>query len=299
MCCFSQPVEVVSDTSIFARRTDGRQFLVYSMSYASPADLAMVLPLPVPPNPPEDTLNFINLRPYPSFFDDMRSGFPPIMMQSRGVGAVAAGPPKLRVHDVGDFEASFVPRIDDFVRLDERFRIGPEVWDQLPAYRDYGFAVFKLKASRARRSAGLARTVFGGPPWDGTPKPRHVHPMAFTFPRRNPELLYFPTVHVHDRKVHKYAWFDHMLYCQADAAIDGDLKGWEKSRRPASKFIDTPRSGGIVEPDQCCWRTAPGRAAKEHGRVGRPGRGDPVRVPPGRRTEPRFSPPRDNARAGR
>jgi hypothetical protein len=49
MCCFSQPVELVGDTNIFARSDNVRQFLVYSMSYAAPTDLAMVLPLPVPP----------------------------------------------------------------------------------------------------------------------------------------------------------------------------------------------------------------------------------------------------------
>jgi hypothetical protein len=255
MCCFSQPVEVVSDTNIFARSADeGRQFLVYSMSYGASVDLAMVLPLPVPPGSAEDAVSFINLQGYPGFFDDMRSGFPPIMIQSRGGGPMSKSAPRLRVHDVGDFEASFVPQIDDFGRLDERFRIAPEVWDHLPAYRDYGFAVFKLKASRSSGSAGSSPGLSGGSPKDGRPNPRTVHPMAFTFPRRNPDLLYFPTVHVHDRKVHHHAAFDHMLYCQADAAMEDDLQGWEKSRKPASTFIDIPRAEDIVEPDRRCWR---------------------------------------------
>jgi hypothetical protein len=47
MCCLSQPVEVVSDTSIFARGTNGRQFLVSSMRFAAATDPAMALPLPV------------------------------------------------------------------------------------------------------------------------------------------------------------------------------------------------------------------------------------------------------------
>ena len=83
MCCFSQPVEVVSDTNIFARGASGRQSLVYSMSYAAAADLAMVLPLPVPPGPPEDAVRFINLGRYPGFFDDMRRGFPPSALPRR------------------------------------------------------------------------------------------------------------------------------------------------------------------------------------------------------------------------
>ena len=86
----------------------------------------------------------------------------------------------LKVYVVGDFEASFVPRMQDFGRLDQRFRIGREVWDRVPTYHDFRFAVFKLKeASQAKE----------------------VHPMAFELPRRNPDLLYFQTLHVHDRTV--------------------------------------------------------------------------------------------------
>jgi len=254
MCCFSQPVELVADTNIFARSANGRQFLVYSMSYATSTDLAMLLPLPVPPNPGEETVRFINLQRYPKFFDDMRRGFPPRMMPlSRSLEAISGEPPKLRVHAVGDFEASFVPRLDDFGRLDERFRIPADAWDRLPAYRDYGFAVFKLKASPSRRSAGILRRSVSKPAGD-TRKPRRVHPMAFTFPRRNPELLYFPTVHIHDREVHPHALFDHMLYCQPDAAIDDSLQGWEESRMRTSEFIDIARAEGIVDPSQSCWR---------------------------------------------
>ncbi len=252
MCCFSQPVELVADTNIFARSDNGRQFLVYSMSYAAPTDLAMVLPLPVPSDAPEDAVRFINLQRYPTFFDDMRSGFPPRMVYPLGIGATAASldAPKLRVHDVGDFEASFVPRIADFDRLDERFRIPPDVWDQMPAYHDYGFAVFKLKASASQLSTGALRNLFGG----SDHKPRRVHPMAFTFPRRNPELLYFPTVHVHDREVHPHATFDHMLYCQPDAPMEKYLQRWERSMGRASAFMDVARSEGIVGSDQYCWR---------------------------------------------
>jgi hypothetical protein len=78
--------------------------------------------------------------------------------------------------------------------------------------------------------------------------------MAFTFPRRNPELLYFPTLHVHDRKVHPHAMFDHMLYCQPDASMPEYLLRWERSLGRASSFIDMSRSEGIVGADQHCWR---------------------------------------------
>jgi hypothetical protein len=258
MCCFSQRVEIVSNTNIFARGSNGRQFLVYSMSYAAATDLAMVLPLPVPPNSPEDAVRFINLQGYTEFFDDAARGFPAPITLSRGFGgmkALAADAP-LKVHEVGDFEASFVPRVEDFVRLDERFRIAREVWDRLPAYLDYGFAVFKLKALPGGL-ADLARRGLRGSRrrllW-GSREPRRVHPMAFEFPRRNPELLYFPTVHIHDRQVHPRADFDHMLYCQTDTGQEEYLQGWAESQGPASSFMDAARTQGIVLPDRPCRR---------------------------------------------
>ena len=102
-------------------------------------------------------------------FDDLKKAFPMSMMQPASRGgfgllAVVAAPPPLRVHDVGLFEASFVPTLADFERLDPRFRLSPGVWEQLPQYRDWGFAVFKLKKIR---SVGLGSRMtlsrrFGG-----------------------------------------------------------------------------------------------------------------------------------------
>jgi hypothetical protein len=236
MCCFSQPVERVSDTAIFARRTNGRQLLAYSMRYRASAALAMVLPLPVPPDPAEDAVTFINLERYPEFFADVRKGFPPMLSRSlfSFMGASVAVD-TLEVHDVGSFEASFVPRVADFVRLDERFRIPASVWDELLQYGDYGFAVFKLKATSGR---------------DGAP----VHPMAFEFPQREADLLFFPTVHVHDRSVHAYAEFDHALYCQVNPEMLEHLLHWQRSRALASAFIDISRAKGVVDGDTHCWR---------------------------------------------
>jgi hypothetical protein len=246
MCCFSQRVELVSGREIFARSADDRQFLVYGMSYAAATELAMVLPLPVPPNPSEDAVNFINLEGYSAFFSDMQRGFPLKRLKYRGVGARSApsDAQKLRVQAVGDFEASFVPRIADFRRLDERFRIPADLWDRLPAYHDYGFAVFKLRASGAPSSGET----------NGSQKLRRVHPMAFVFPRRSPDRLYFPTVHVHDRDIHPRAWFNHMLYCQPDSVMNDHLTGWKRSSKPASTFMTIARTEGIVNPDACCWR---------------------------------------------
>jgi hypothetical protein len=139
--------------------------------------------------------------------------------------------PKLVVHDVGDFEASFVPSPRDFDRLDPRFRLPGDVWDELPEYADWGFCVFKLKRTSARGSGLFGLFKSKGGPGGG----RKIHPMAFELPRRDPSSLFFPTVHVHDGKVHPTAEFDHELYCQTEPAFE-PLMQWERSRARADEL---------------------------------------------------------------
>lgn len=223
MCCFSRRVESVTSTNLFARAAAaGRQYLVYEMTLAAAEELAMILPLPVPPRPREDAVRFIALDGYRDFFADLKKGFPePVSRGGWLANGLAPAPASqaLRVVDVGDFEASFVPTVDDFDRLDDRFRLPRGIWDALPAHHDFGFAVFKLKRGRSR-----------------------VHPMAFEFPRRDPERLFFPTVHIHDGAVHPTAHFDHALYCQGDAE-----PGWRESTGAARTFVDVARAKGIVD----------------------------------------------------
>jgi hypothetical protein len=77
MCCFSQPVISVSSINIFTRTGEAdRQFLVYSMSIKAKENLAMILPLPVKVHVGEKDVEFIDLKGYPNFFGDLRSGFP-------------------------------------------------------------------------------------------------------------------------------------------------------------------------------------------------------------------------------
>jgi hypothetical protein len=233
MCCFSRAVDKVADTSIFARPSmDGREFLVYSMIFAAKEDLAMILPLPTPKGSPEDALKFINLEKYPDFFKDMAAAFP-APPPSRGGDKSKGGEdkPKLVVHDVGAFEASFVPAVKDFARLDERFRLPATTWDQLPAYKDHGFAVFKLK---------------------GGDKTKKAHPMAFEFPRADKSQLFFPTVHIHDGKVHKTATFDHSLYCQGVPAEK--LMRWTESPKLAGAFMKIDQCKGLIDKEAHVYR---------------------------------------------
>jgi len=235
MCCFSGNIGFVRNTRIFARAEDRiRQFLVYQMAFDAQKDLAMILPLPVRPASDENAVRFIDLQGYPAFFQDLNSGFP--VPRSFGFGCSASAPaapaaPVLKVQSVGSFEASFVPTVADFSRLDKRFRLEDDVWKKLPAYESFGFAVFKLKSGN-----------------------HETHPMAFSFPRRQLGSLFFPTVHIHDGEVHEKAEFDHSLYCQPFTTTKKGLLNWAESESLAKSFMDLSKSAGLIDGTQHCYR---------------------------------------------
>jgi hypothetical protein len=250
------------------------------MALAAADDLAMILPLPVPPNAPEDAVRFVNLENYPHFFEDLEKGFPkPPAEPASLLDMVLSASRPLRVHDVGRFEASFVPTLADFGRLDPRFRLPESTWDQLPLYKDWGFAIFKLKVQEPGRTLDaleyfdestrgpLARVlqVADAVRQAEGHRRKSFHPMAFEFPRREPGLLYFPTVHIHDGQVHPRAQFDHHLYCQPDPGLIDELSqphgrvssektGWERSDREAGGFMDQARSQDTINPKEPVYR---------------------------------------------
>jgi hypothetical protein len=234
MCCFSGPVKSVSATNIFARMSENsRQFVVYSMTIDMANPLAMVLPIPVRKNSDENAVRFIDLENYGSFFSDLDSGFPRPKSHSltfwRGDSIPASA--SLAVVQVGNFEASFVPTVKDFNRLDERFRMPPDLFAKLPDYKHFGFTVFKLK-----------------------PGSQTVHPMAFEFPTALDTQIFFPTVHIHDGQVHERADFDHVLYCQPAGATQLKLSKWTESPKTAQNFVDVKKSAGIVLADEHCYK---------------------------------------------
>lgn len=180
MCIFSGDTTVaVSGTRIFGRVEGTEQYLVYQMSVGTSADTAMVLPLPIAPGHGDAAVRFIDLSTYPKFFEALEMMFPQTLLLVLGEQELAVAASRtLEVHRVGDFEASYVPSIADFARLDKRFQLSPAVWDTLPAYRDYGFAVFKL----VQPKRGLLERI-------GIKKVEpigvhEVHPMAFAFRAR-------------------------------------------------------------------------------------------------------------------
>lgn len=226
----------VRSTRLFARREGGDQFLVYQMAIDAPAELAMVLPLPVA-KVAEDAIEFVDLSEVPQLFDRLRDCFeqPAPRGAMLGLEQVAAMPQALVVHSVGSFEASWVPTLGDMSRLDPRFRLADEVWRDLPQFADFGFAVFKLKAG--------AHTI---------------HPMAMKFPTKDP-ALYFPTVHVHDGKVHRKAEFDHELYfqCEGQPVLDapgGATRPIETAYYVPRARLEVDQTRGAVEGDKTLYR---------------------------------------------
>lgn len=219
MCLFSLPVQHVHATKIFVRDVKpGTQLLVYEMSVEADADVAMILPLPN-----VDThVSWVDMSECRDFFRQIEMMFiPPTRggYVSKGRGSAST----LAVERVGSFDASYVPTVADFGRLDERFRIPFGVFDLHPEYRDndFGFAVFKLRDP----TRGLA------------------HPMALTFTRHpSMEGLFVPTTHAHGgEEVPTTETFDHYVYAQ-------------REHRPASVFgvrwqtsemgVQTPRLWG-------------------------------------------------------
>lgn len=240
MCIFSQPVVSVKNTQIFARATAaGTQFLAYQMNYESPAENAMILPVPIRRPATDEKLRFVDFRGYDDFFDDLADGFPYIA-PSFNIGCSAsfdtASESALEVFEVGNYIASFVPTLLDFSRLDDRFTLPETTWSQIPQYATYGFAVFQLAAGSL------------------TP-----HTMAFEFESAN-DSLYFPTMHIHDGQVHATEEFDHVLYLQ-HAGFDSLAYGYQnsdvadkstgliRSKHDAKHFCDIDRSSGLVEPN--------------------------------------------------
>mgnify|MGYP006921585531 CR=1 FL=1 len=192
MCIFSRDITAVSATKIFARMEANKQAIVYEMVLATSQDTAMVLPIPIAQTNGGELVEFVDLSAYDDLFKDIEDLFPKTRTKSFSIDAPPAQA-TLVVHQVGAFQASFVPSQQDFDRLDERFRLNTAVLEKLPMYADYGFVVFQLRKGEAK-----------------------IHPMAFWFVTRDINQLYFPTVHVHDGQVHDHEKFDHILYGQGN-----------------------------------------------------------------------------------
>lgn len=235
MSCFSQTMSQVGKTRIFARLTGkGTQLLVYQMEYESEKPAAIIIPLPIAVPGDESSVFFLDMKGYEGFFRDMHQGFPAIHLPNIPKGASGKS---LAVQKVGDFIASFVPTMDDFSKLDPQFVIPKETWAKVPAYADYGFAVFQLTELRGR-----------------------PHPIALEFQTRMPDQVFYPTLHIHDGVVRKRIFYKHELYLQ-HAAYDSrvgeyisghyadNATGFVRSKNVAGSFCKCDETRGVVIPE--------------------------------------------------
>jgi hypothetical protein len=231
MCCFSGTVDEVTDTKIFAaRRPQDRQVLIYEMKVSAGQPVAMVLPIPTPARAPDDAVRFVSLEGYPELFDDLEAAFPRLLLgRSGGERSVVDDVDRLVVHQVGAFVASFVPSLDDFERIDPRFRISTVLFECVPDYVGWGYAVFQLAMPPGR----LTR----------------IHPMAFEFSTRHPDRLFFPTLHIHDGGLPPTAQFAHALYAQGKGP-----RSWRKAHS-LKQFVDPLRAAGLIDVGAATWRT--------------------------------------------
>ena len=232
MCCFSVPTPKsflqklfapkihVSATNIFARIVaPGVQALAYSMNVATAREIAMILPVPVRPGTGEAALRFVSLEKHPEMFTELGALFDVSSIGQPKGGMWRDARPTLAVHEVGSFIATYVPTKVDFDRVDRRFWLPRVLLDSVPTYADYGFAVFQLK-----------------------PGKHTIHPMAFTFPSRELDRLYFPTVHLHDGRFHTDATFDHSLYYQHPRnKFEGDEVSPALPSKDYASLVDTTR----------------------------------------------------------
>jgi len=231
MCIFSGPVFNVSETKIFARKDGNKQFIVYQMMVSAKQELSMILPIPTPQNTSEEDLEFFDLASYPEFFEHMQlCEEPPSKGLGRSFSYSDSLNDSLNVINVGEYDVSFVPSREDFSRLDSRFILDDSVWGKLPQYKSWSFVVFKINPLRAKK----------------------FHPFAFSFPTKLTDMVYIPTTHVHDGKVHEREDFDHRIYaqgCRQSAVEYSPVDYVRTSYYKTGEHMNLEKTQGIVLDD--------------------------------------------------
>jgi hypothetical protein len=216
MCIITATVEKVSGTNIFVcALDDGRQIIIYSNSVETPViNNTMVLPVPNP-----DSVKFVNLKHYEHFFKDCADSFSTPRNDHYGMrSALCSISPKestLPVFDVGSYNVSIVPTINEFNRLNpDYFTIDPTIPHVIERNYDSSFGYLVCKLRRGQHS---------------------YHPLAYTHQVHKDRLLFVPTLHIHpdgtySRDVEPYGDWDHSIYTvETDMEDDGvrrQFDGW-------------------------------------------------------------------------
>lgn len=196
MCIILTHVESVSNTQIYVssskKRT--RQLTVYSNQVETHVKNAMILPVPNPLS-----VKLLNFSHYTNIFEDCRECFhydDGSMKNGRlyrsSLSASAEHRPPLPVYTVGSYQASIVPSIDDFDRVNTQIlRVNPEVFKLLKDTYDpsFGFLICQLR--------------------EGS---HHYHPFAYTHLIHKSKLLFVPTLHYHLGEKNVTSDWDHTIY---------------------------------------------------------------------------------------
>lgn len=231
MGIFSTPVRVASTFNFFARANADHQFLACNFRYEADAPFTLFLPLPTPSDAPANAVRFINLSGYDEFFSDLRRGFPNLTRDTGKQSFTDRLREKVRDWldlDTTQIEFAFFPNRTVLANMREHWPVSDAVWSDLEPYADCGLVGLKLEAGANR-----------------------LPPIAFEFPRRNPDELTFPTAH--NLPPTAAAHLRHALYAQtAQRSLQWRISINAEDERPirARDFVKADRTLGLIEPDQ-------------------------------------------------
>lgn len=145
MCIFASPVAAVKNTAIFVGRFKDRQCVVYEMAATlrkTGKGNAMILPVPAA----AENIELIDLSAVSDFFAPFRDLF---VVRARSMGTKGAVRASLKVHRVGSYDVSVVPKAKDVAKLNPGvFEVSPEAARTLATYPpSFSFVVAQLRTS--------------------------------------------------------------------------------------------------------------------------------------------------------
>jgi hypothetical protein len=234
----------------------GNQYIVYSVEYSSPTDVALILPIPVVPG--DASVQFVPMDCYDDFFNNLASGFV-APSTGRWIQDMSGGGETFAVQSVRPKGAFYVPTFDDFARLDLSLRPSVDLLDKFPNYRDFGFVVLKLPSTDLPAGTGglSAQALLELRQQYGCEvvSPARLSPIAFRFASREPRCVYFPLTIFEGDEYKPIVEFDHTLYLQHDKLGNEFAQhhvGHVSLR--ASNFMRDSGKDGVVHPRSCCFR---------------------------------------------
>jgi len=215
---------------MFARFEGDRQVLAMEMRVNLPRDMALIVPLPTIPNAGRDALRL--LRPGTSaLFAQLQSGFSKSDSQNerreRQDDLSDSGVRTRRFVEAAPYDTLYLPSMDDFGLIDNEFQLSSQLVGAFSPYRDYGFAVLKLRAAANAR----------------------LRSIAFSFPTRDTSHLYFPTFQYRDGTVHNTVMFDVTLYAQ-----NAEKSAWDGTAVEAGDFMSMDDGAEVISVERTVQR---------------------------------------------